>query len=488
MKSLLKTLIVCPSIKKYTAYRDLYFSLLKDRDKHFTDLSEFIFDWKQEFDLIPTFSAIKKELTETQETALLNYVVELEQDSSLIVFTEDSEFLVHIKKVEKILFESDVFGCVAKFQQEIKTNPIKDLDSICKPVEELISGLHKSKNKVLRTESSTAGLLYGEESIQQLQEIYEGIVNKKKEDDFIYYTFGFKKFESVKITKGDLIVIGGFTSHGKSMLLRNLIYRLLIEYKLNCYYCSLEMSYEKMKLLFLALHANNKDLPQFAGTPKIPYEKIKEGNLTPEEKDFVFNVVAKDFYGNEDYGTLFLEYPNKSRYRMSDIKSRITELENTVMPIHAVAIDYLTMLYPLESDKGSPDRQDYNQIVKDFKNMALSHRKVDGSASPFIAITPAQISRGGLENAMKNNNYYDLSALREYSELESSADIVMTTMLLPDMRERKVIALQNLKNRDGRVETEIVELACDLDCGFNIKDEGCRKDSAQIAALKSLKI
>lgn len=486
MKSLLKSLIVYPTLKKFSVFREMFQFLLKERDKNFSSLSEFIFDWKIETDLIPSFAAIKTELSATQETSLLGYTTELEQDSSLPLFQDDSEYIAHSKKVERLLFEGDVISCISKFQQEIKLAPIKDLDSISKPVEDLIANLHKSKNKVFRSESSTSGLLYGEESIQQLQDIYESIVEKKKQDDFIYYTFGFKKFESVKITKGDLIVIGGFTSHGKSMFLRNLIYRLLIEYKLNCYYCSLEMSYEKMKLLFLALHANNKE--KFPGTPPIAYEKIKEGSLSPEEKDFVFSTVAQDFYSNSEYGTLYLEYPNKSRYRLSDIKSKVIELENTVMPVHAVAVDYLTMLYPLESDKGSPERNDYNQIVKEFKNIALSHRHREGHPAPFIAITPAQISRGGLDNAMKNNNYYDLSALREYSELESSADIVMTTMLLPDMRERKVVSVQNLKNRDGRVETEAVELACDLDLGFNISDGKRRTSLEETQALANLKL
>ena len=350
----------------------------------------------------------------------------------------------------------------------------------------MIASLHSSKNKIYRTEASTAGLLYGKESVEHVKDIYEGIVEKKEEDDFLYYTFGFKKFESVRMARGDLVVIGGFTSHGKSLLLRNFVYRLIVTYGMNCYYCSLEMAYEKMKLLFLALHANNKDI--FPDGMDIPYTKIKEGTLSPAEKAFLFDVVAPDFFTNPNYGTLYLEYPNKSRYRLSDVKQKVNELENTEMPIHAVAIDYITMLYPLESDKGTPDRQDYNQTIKEFKNMALSHRKIDGTPSPFLAITPAQISRGGLENAMKNDNYYDLSALREYSELESSADVVMTTMLLPDMRSRQVMCLQNLKNRDGKVETEKTEINCGLELGFNMHELKDRSDENKFKSLQKFNI
>jgi len=485
MKALLKSLILHPTLKKYVTFRDIYFACLKDKDKYFSELCELYLDIKMGYDVFLTFPAIKQELTELQNNNLLQYTQELENEPCNI-YAEDSEYVVYSKSVEKQIFETEVFSALAKFQQEIKTNPVKDLACISQPVDQLIANLHSSKNKIYRTEASTAGLLYGKESVAHVRDIYEGIVEKKEEDDFLYYTFGFKKFEPVKMARGDLVVIGGFTSHGKSLLLRNFVYRLLVTYGLNCYYCSLEMPYEKMKLLFLALHANNRDI--YPTGIDVPYEKIKEGTLSEEEKTFLLDVVAVDFFTNPNYGTLYMEYPNKSRYRLSDVKQKVTELENTEMPIHAVAIDYITMLYPLESDKGTPDRQDYNQMIKEFKNMALSHRKVDGTPSPFLAITPAQISRGGLENAMKNDNYYDLSALREYSELESSADVVMTTMLLPDMRSREVMCLQNLKNRDGKVETEKIEISCGLSKGFNLYEHIDRSDKAKFEFIQRVNI
>lgn len=446
---------------------------------------DFFFDFKQQFDVFPTFEAIHKELSEVQDDSLLNYVKELEQNPEILVIPEDSEFIVHSKKVERIVFEQDVFACVSKFQQEIKTNPVKDLDSIGNPVDELISGLHQSKNKILKNEASTSGLLYGAEALDQLQGIYDNILQKKKDEEFLYYTLGFEKFEDVRMTKGDLVIIGGFTSHGKSVVARNITYRLLTEYGLNCYYCSLEMAYDKMKLLFLILHANNKNIFS-PDSPRISYTKLKEGDLSPEERDFIFGEVATDFYTNKNYGTLFLEYPNKSRFRLSDLQNRITELENTVMPIHAVIPDYLTMFYPLESDKGTPDRQDYNQMIKEFKNTALSHRSRTGQPSPFIAVSPAQISRGGLDNAIKNSNCYDLSALREYSELESSADIVLTTMLTPEGREKQELLLQNLKNRDGKVIPDPIALQCDLEYGFGMYAKDTPKDTEMLNRIQSL--
>jgi replicative DNA helicase len=471
-----------PSVAKLQVFREIYEHLIKERDKNYDAVAEYFFEAQQKYQIFASFSAIEKDYTETQQNILLSYVKDLQQDIEIPLFQDDSEYVVHSKKVERILFETDVFGEVSKFQQQLKTADVKDINSIFNPVDDLISGLHKSKNKVLHTEASTSGLLYGEDSVESLREMYSQIVEQKKEEESVYYTLGYDKFKDVKMVRGNLVVIGGFTSHGKSLLLRNIIYHLLTEYKLNCYYCSLEMSYKQMKLLFLALHANNQNI--FKNHIPIKYEDIKEGNLTQEQYDFLFNVVAPDLFTNPEYGTLFLEYPNKTKYRLSDVRSKIVELENTKMPIHAAAIDYITMLYPLESEKKMPTREDYNQMIKEFKNMALSHRRRDGNPAPFLALTPAQISRGGLENAIKNNNYYDLSALREYSELESSADVVLTTMLTQDLRQKQQIRMQNLKNRDGRVETEAYDLFCDLDFGFMISDNEPRTTDEKILAAK----
>jgi hypothetical protein len=89
-----------------------------------------------------------------------------------------------------------------------------------------------------------------------------------------------------------------------------------------------------------------------------------------------------------------------------------------------------------------------------------------GNLTPLICITPAQISRDHFEEAVKNKGKYDITCLRQYSELEMSADIVVTTLLTEENRLNGQIRLQNVKNRDGAVVIDPVDCNIDLDHGF----------------------
>jgi hypothetical protein len=57
-------------------------------------------------------------------------------------------------------------------------------------------------------------------------------------------------------------------------------------------------------------------------------------------------------------------------------------------------------------------------------------------------------------------------------------------MLTQDLRQKQQIRMQNLKNRDGRVETEAYDLFCDLDFGFMISDNEPRTVDEKILAAK----
>lgn len=487
MKTLLKSLLLYPSEPKLARFREVYSSLLKGRDGTYTAAADLYLDAKLACgDAYPSFKSLEIELVETQETSLLAYLKALEEDMTVPLYSEDAEYVAHVKTVEKVVFESDVFGAIAKFQHEIKASPVKDLASIVTPTENLVGSLFTAKNKLNRVNASTSGLLFGDAAVSYVENLYQETVDRKNADDFLYYDVGIPGFAPVKIARGDLVVIGGFTSHGKSLFLRNIVYRFLTEYRMNCYYCSLEMSYDKMVNLFLVLHANNRAI--FPHGVDIPYVALKNGTLTEEQRYFLHGVVAPDFFKNEAYGTLFLEYPNDSSFKLSDLQARVQHLENTEMPIHAVGTDYLTMMNPIETGKGRPQREDYNEMVKRYKNGALSHRRKDGMSAPYVALTPAQISRGGLDEAIKNNNFYELKALREYNELEASADIVFTTMLLAEMRAQKIMKIQNLKNRDGDIVVDPLDVSCQFDTGFGLYPRVERNESEKRSVIESMLI
>ncbi|MFA5071331.1 MAG: DnaB-like helicase C-terminal domain-containing protein [Candidatus Pacearchaeota archaeon] len=486
-KNLLKAFVLSSSITKWGFFRDFYYTNLKERDAIYDEAVHFIEEYFDQSKIFPTFESFRRELTANQDGNLLQFFTDLETnpDYSTTACMDDATFFSEIQILKKMLYEIDLYGTVSDFGKELHGLDKKDLPSFVEKTEQFIARLHTVKDRALYSKAITASLEYGTAATNHLKELYQNIVDKKRRDEALYYTLGFNQLSHVKICRGDLVVIGGFTSHGKSALLRSIVYRMLVDYGLNCYYNTLEMTHEHIKILFQILHANNRK--KFPNKPRISFEKFKEGELSEEEQKWLWEA-SEDFSNNKEYGTLFLEFPDKTKYKLSDLKSRISELSNTIMDIHVCAVDYITLMCPVESDKARVASEDYNQMIKNFKHMAISHRNSKGESAPFIALTPAQISRKGLDEAVKNNNMFELDALRQYTELEGSADVVLTVMLLDEMRQAQEIQLQNLKNRSGKLKTDPYRFHIDLDYGMSISEISKKSAKEEVKALKDLDI
>ncbi len=57
-----------------------------------------------------------------------------------------------------------------------------------------------------------------------------------------------------------------------------------------------------------------------------------------------------------------------------------------------------------------------------------------------------------------------------YSEIEKSADIIISVLMTPEMKTHETIRLQNIKNRNGAVVLEPVDLKIDLPHGWTISE------------------
>lgn len=486
MRSILKTLVTAPSPKKWHDYTTHFASFFEGRDALFDRTIQLLRDFYIQFDAFPSLEALKTELTVANEQDLLNYIQGIVTDDSVQARDNEADFVSALSTSRRLYLELDLQTAQREFQTKLATLSSGNQTDVLKVVDDFITTLHQAKQKALRSDQSTSMLLYGEKAQRDLEEAYHRIVQQALSDETLYYTLGFNAFEPVQIKRGDLVFFGGFTSHGKSVLLRYVSYRMLVEYGLNVAFWSFEMKAETVRLLFLLLHANNKKI--FPNTPRIKYDDYKHARLSDEQTDFLFNTVAKDFFNNPAYGSLYIDQPNKSRFNMVDLTVKLSELENSLMPMHIVALDYLTMMYPLNNDRGQPGRTDYNQMIKDFKNLALAHRNAKGESAPFIALTAAQISRNGYEVAMKNNGLYEISAFAEYSEIERSADSMFTVLMSPEMRASSQIRLQAHKNRDGAVPIDALNLYVDLECGFGLSEIAERNEAEVVAALQSLNI
>ena len=291
------------------------------------------------------------------------------------------------------------------------------------------------------------------------------------------------KFADIRLKDGDLVVFGGFTSHGKSVLLRHMAYRQLYRYGRNVAFYSPEMSHDACRGLFALTHANNKY--QYPNTPYIAYDDWKAGTLTPEQKDFLFYVADYDLRNNPNLGTLYINQPNKAKFRISDLEASLLELETT-MPVHCCIVDYLTLMYPIDGDRGHPDRTDYNDLIKRFKNLLVTHRNIKAMLLPCLSITAHQISRHGFDACLKAEGHYDIAAFTDYSEIEKSADHLFTILMTSDMKNVNKMRLQHLKNRDGAIVHDPVDIFIDFKHAMKLSNTADRPQSELTAIFKTL--
>lgn len=453
-------------------------------DRGISDIVSVIEDIYREFDTYPSLVALG------QEIAVLNSQEATQAFQQVMngVVIPEAEYFTHIRTVEKMVYEQRLMQEMMSAQDTLAQLPNKSVESISKCVEDSIARISKVKSGFNDSDLTISSISYGREMVSQLEQDYQDICRKKESDDALYLSLGLGgSFKDLQLKKSDLFVVAGYTSHGKSIFLKWFVYRLLTVYHYNCYYLSLEMSHRVIRNQFIILHANNKEI--FPGTPYITYDAYKNGNLTDEEHDFLVNVAAPDFTTNENYGTLYLEQPESTKVRFSDLENYIRKVETEFMPIDCVAVDYLSLMYPLESNRGRPEVDDYNQLIKQFKNMANTHSNPQGKEAPFLAVTPAQISRNGYETCMRTENkVYETSAIWKYTEFERSADALMTVFLTEEERNANKLKIQLLKNRDGRLDVEPMDVFCDLDKSCHLSDIAQRSETETIEALRSLDI
>ena len=483
MNDILKTLIVDNSIKKWMEFQKLK-SFFDGRDKFFDKIILYVEEYFNSYSLFPKYNNFIANFNSSSEDEILAYLNKI-CEMEVPVYNSEEDFISALVVAQKLLLEMDIVKTISDYQNEYVALETKNKKTILGSVDNLITKLYQIKYKIDQTENSTSSLVYGEEAVKLIQDIYSKIEERRINQEAIYFDIGIKGLEDVQMKRGDFTVIGGYTSQGKSVWLRHIIYQFLVKYHMNCCFFSFEMSHDIILSLFHLLHANNKKI--FPGTPYLSNEKFKKGEFSEEEKNF-FDQAAKDFSKEGDYGTLFLEQPNKAKFNLIDLQMRIKNIESTIMPVNVIGIDYLSLMYPMVGGNKSPDMEDYNQMIRDFKNYILTHSNREGVVEPIIGLTPAQISRKGFTECLKNDGRYTLDAIRYYSEMEMSADVVFTTLLTDAMRDSSQLRIQNLKHRDGKIIIDPIEVYCDFINGYSIGEIKQRSESEIAEILKTLSI
>jgi len=256
--------------------------------------------------------------------------------------------------------------------------------------------------------------------------------------------------ESLKGAKrGELWTHAAFTGGLKSTLAMNWHYNQAVYYKHSSILFSLEMPYKQVRNIIQAMHTSHEKFEpvrkQLGIKKSLDYEKIRDGELSPNEEKFLREYVVPDWLDpNNNYGHIYIEVtdPDKSDFTVNDLRSKSELLYSRDPSIRMITVDHAGLMQSRGRHSGTTER--LNEVLRDLKRLSMNFNRGMGMA--IIALF--QISREGFKAAEKNGGNYNLTHLSYANEAERSSDIVTASYVDTELRESNLVKYMCLKARD----------------------------------------
>lgn len=390
------------------------------------------------------------------ETALIGCLLIIPEQCCDTVFAETSESMFiddgcrEIYKVCKAAyFENhgsyDIAVIISKLNHDMKALALKysqTLPSITNwklYLQEVKNGytIREALSKAQRLLDSAS---FGNPSIEEVQTMAEavirpfngikeansatasdaiGIFEKEQERTPEYFKFGIPTLDDYSyVEKGDLIVVGGRPSAGKTAVTLNFMLHLAEKYK--CVFFSFETS--KQKII-------DRMVSSYCG---IPLENIKRRKLTEEDKQ-------RWEYKKQDFKSLNFEIVEAAGHTVQWIRN-----EAVARGAQVVFVDYLTIV----KSHGNGRYEMTTNAINELHVMAQSEK--------IVTIVLAQIKRS--QGAMPS-----VEDLKESGGIEEASDMIL--LLHNGYEDGYKIIIG--KNKEGQVGT--------IDAVFDAKRQTIRE-------------
>lgn len=247
---------------------------------------------------------------------------------------------------------------------------------------------------------------------------------------------------------GELILIVGYTSDGKTSMCVQLAWSAVVEQKKNVLFLTTETIRSQVRRRIISRHSC---LPVFGAGQGLNSRDIKDGTLIPADKARLQEVV-NDFDANRGYGHLYIAQVPRGA-SMGYVESKAIRVGRQ-MQVDLVIMDYLALLRP--ERKRTTDREELAATLKAAKQLSTTLN--DGAGVPFVS--PWQVSRTARSEA-ERLQHYTLNALSETAETSNSADDIIS-LLAPLDNESRIakVKAQLMKHRDGE-KANSIELSVD---------------------------
>jgi len=309
-----------------------------------------------------------------------------------------------------------------------------------------------SKSREIRSYSqdfkTEAQILEGKE-IQEAKETYEHR-SRNQLDTMGIYT-GLDDIDDALdgLKHTELAIVAAYTAQGKTTFSLNVLYRALFT-GWDSLLVTLEMTLPEMQTMLYVLHSSNMEVWQ--GTKyehlvgKMEYNDALNGRLSPEMKEFHF-ASMDDMEANDGYGRVHIFQPDKSVTTVEDITVKClevnSELKTQGRKLEFLVVDYIRLLGVEAKVANRDPRENLNNIIKGLKRLCISFNNGQG----LRCLSPHQIKREGYVRALGNGGIYLLSDLSDTSEIEKSADVVITLFMDDALRKSHMFKICNLKAR-----------------------------------------
>ncbi|MDD5195292.1 MAG: replicative DNA helicase, partial [Candidatus Omnitrophica bacterium] len=223
-------------------------------------------------------------------------------------------------------------------------------------------------------------------------ELIESLYHKKSHITGVPTGFMDFDIKTAGLQKGDLVIVAGRPSMGKSALATSIAEYVAVEEKIPVAIFSIEMSKEQLMQRFLCSQA------------RVGVQKLRTGLLAPSEWP-ILTAAA----GRLSEAPIYID--DSAAISVFDLRAKARRLK-AHHDIQLIVVDYLQMMRGME--QGESRQQEISEISRALKSLAKELRV------PLIAVS--QLSRA-VES--RTDHRPQLSDLRESGAIEQDADVVV---------------------------------------------------------------
>ena len=361
---------------------------------------------------------------------------------SILVDSGDDPSEVRIIESD-VCEDSDIGYYTDKIRERYNKFLIKRLGSCIHDDEEELSDINKRiRDLGLKTDQLYRDNIYSEgdisDSIEDRISIYNETVRNPESGCGILS--GYRELDEYMwgIKPSELLVIGGASSSGKSLLMMNMA--------INSWIGSNDVASNSKKpdeghnILFFSLEMSKEQLEMRVDSniAEIPHTSLERGRLNDEEKSRWKNCLK--FQNSYDKKFYIVDMPRGST--SAQIEAKYQSILGVFKP-DAIYIDYLQLMSPNDGPTGS-DWLDIGRVSEEM------HEFCRNTKLPVVTAAQRKASaRKGSVGKVDKSDYLDIEDLGRSKMIGDNANIVLLIANREDERLREDMEIHVVKNRNG---------------------------------------